>query len=433
MTLQARNPLLLAALAFALAAAVFAAANRGADIQVGSGQRAAQPQTTDEKIAALQQVVRGDAQDANSRALLADLYIQKVREGGDPLYYGRAATVLDDARRIAPRNSAVYTELGTLALARHHFHDGLAYGKRARRLSPTTVKPLGVIVDARVELGRYEDAARTLQTMVDEKPSMSSYSRASYLRELHGDLPGARRAMRLAVSAGGRSPENVAYVQSLLGHLEFLAGRLDASERAYREALHSFPDHTAAHVGLARIEAARGQLDTAIERLRRAVQVAPSIEALIVLGELELAAGDRAEARGHLDQAREEFAALRANGENTDTELALLEAEHGSPAKAVRLARSGYRKGPSVRSADALGWALTRSGHPRAGARWAHRALRLGSRDPMFLYHAGVASLRSGDHAAARRQLGRALSLNPRFSALHAPRARRALTRAEAG
>jgi Tfp pilus assembly protein PilF len=80
-----------------------------------------------------------------------------------------------------------------------------------------------------------------------------------------------------------------------------------------------------------------------------------------------------------------------------------------------------------VRSADALGWALTAAGHPAAGLAWAHRALRLGSRDPMFLYHAGMSARAAGARGQARTYLTRALSLNPHFSPLYAPRARRAL------
>jgi Flp pilus assembly protein TadD len=118
---------------------------------------------------------------------------------------------------------------------------------------------------------------------------------------------------------------------------------------------------------------------------------------------------------------------LKANGVNTDTELAVFEADHGSPARAVTLARRAWRRAPSVRSADALGWALASAGRPRTGVVWARRALRLGSRDSLFLYHAGMAALRAGDRGDARRWLGQALSVNPRFSPLYAPRARRAL------
>ena len=80
-----------------------------------------------------------------------------------------------------------------------------------------------------------------------------------------------------------------------------------------------------------------------------------------------------------------------------------------------------------MRSADALGWALTAAGRPRDGLAWARRALALGSRDAAFLYHAGMSARAAGDRGAARRYLAAALAGNPRFSPLYAPRARRAL------
>jgi hypothetical protein len=80
-----------------------------------------------------------------------------------------------------------------------------------------------------------------------------------------------------------------------------------------------------------------------------------------------------------------------------------------------------------VRAADALGWALTRAGKPVEGLAHSQRALRLGSRDAMYLYHAGIAARDAGRPALARRYLADALATAPRFSPLHAPRARRAL------
>ena len=59
-----------------------------------------------------------------------------------------------------------------------------------------------MIADAEIELGRYRDAARTIQRLVDTKPGLPAYARVSYYRELHGDVIGALRAMRYAVSAG---------------------------------------------------------------------------------------------------------------------------------------------------------------------------------------------------------------------------------------
>jgi Flp pilus assembly protein TadD len=86
-----------------------------------------------------------------------------------------------------------------------------------------------------------------------------------------------------------------------------------------------------------------------------------------------------------------------------------------------------WRAAPSVRSADALGYALTRSGRPAEGLVWARRALRLGSRDPLFHFHAGMAARAAGRAGLARRELRLALSLNPGFSPWLARQAREAL------
>jgi hypothetical protein len=93
----------------------------------------------------------------------------------------------------------------------------------------------------------------------------------------------------------------------------------------------------------------------------------------------------------------------------------------------VALGRRAYAAAPSVRSADALGWSLTRAGRPAEGLRYSTEALRLGSRDALFLYHAGIAARDAGRVDLARRYLARSLAGNPRFSPLHAPRAMRAL------
>jgi len=176
-----------------------------------------------------------------------------------------------------------------------------------------------------------------------------------------------------------------------------------------------------------RIQAPRGDLAGAVHRLRRDVARLPLPEYVVALGETELAMGRTAAAHRDLSLVGAEERLLAANGVNTDVDLALFEAQHGSPARGVVLARRAWAQAPSVRSADALGWALTRAGRPAAGLAWARRALRLGSADPMFEFHAGMAARAVGRPALARRWLTEALSRNPRFSPLFAPQARRAL------
>ncbi|MEN3284691.1 MAG: hypothetical protein V7607_5831, partial [Solirubrobacteraceae bacterium] len=262
-----------------------------------------------------------------------------------------------------------------------------------------------VLVDALVELGRYDDAGRALQEMVDRRPDLAAYARVSYFRELHGDLDGAVRAMQAAVSAGGDVPENEAYVRSLLGALELQRGQVDAAARSYRAALQAVPAYVPAEAGLAKVDVARGSLGRAIRRLRGVVARLPLPEHVVALAEGEQAAGRATASRRDLDLARAEQRLLTRSGVNTDVETAIFEADHGAPARAVELARRAWKAAPSVRSADALGWALTRSGRAREALPWAARALRLGSKDPAFNLHAGLAARAAGERALASRRL----------------------------
>jgi tetratricopeptide (TPR) repeat protein len=367
------------------------------------------------------------AASADALAARGDALLQKVRETGDPRNYVAAEAAFRRALAEDSHNAAALAGMGSLALGRHDFRGGLIYARRARAEAPEIVRFYGIEVDALVELGRYGEAERVLQRMVDLKPNLSSYARVSYFRELHGDLAGAAEAMRLAVSAGGDAPENVAYVQTLLGNLELDRGRSAAAERSYRLALARFPRYAAARAGLARVAVAQGELALAIRRYRTLVAVLPLPEYVVALGEAEVVAGDHAGAQRDFGLVRIERRLYERSGVNLDLELALFESDHGSAARGLAFARQAWRSAPSVRSADALGWALTRSGQPEAGLEFGRRALRLGSKDPLFLYHAGMSARAAGNERLARRYLSSSLSLNPRFSPLRAPRAQRAL------
>src|SRR3954447_3607164 len=376
--------LITAAATFAAALGAFGLLARGggSDRAAGSSAtRSALPSlpppsaSTDQRIAALQQIVRAQPRTVEGYTFLAGAYAQKVRETGDASFYTRAAAVLRQALVLAPRAPGALTQRGALELSRHDFRSGLRDAQLARRIAPEVDKPFGVLVDALVELGRYDAAGSALQQMVDRKPDLAAYARVSYFRELHGDLKGARSALVLALSAGGAAAENVAYVDTLLSHVDLLRGRLDLAEREAREALARFPGYAAAGAALARVQIARGDMRGAIARLQRVVARLPLPEHVIALGEAQQAAGMTQAARRTFALVGAEQRLLAAAGVNTDVELAIFEADHGSRRRAVQLGRAAWAAAPSVRSADALGWALTRSGHPGTGVRWARRAL----------------------------------------------------------
>jgi tetratricopeptide (TPR) repeat protein len=421
--------LLAVVLSFAAAAAVFTATRgdeRAAAGPPAMGDIDVRPQAdTDARIARLQRDVRrGRSERATD---LADAYLQKVRENGDPSFYVRADKLLQAALARDPRDQDTLVEAATLAAARHDFRGALRLARRAQAAVPGALAPLPILVDSLVELGRYGEAERTLQRLVDLKPNLTAYARVSYFRELYGDLPGAVDAMERAVTAGGPVRENVAYVQTLLGALELNRGRLGRARHAFDAALAAMPRYAPAAAGRARLAAARADLSGAITRWRRVVERLPLPEYVIALGETEIAARRVAAGRRDLELVRAQQALLAGAGVNTDVELAIYEADHGSKRRALALARAGRRNAPSVRSADALGWALTRAGRPHAGLRWAHRALRLGSLDPSLRYHAGMTALAAGREPEGRRDLRLAIAHGLAAQPLHLARAKEAL------
>ena len=348
------------------------------------------------------------------------------RETGDPGLSTRAEEAFGEALDRQPRNLEATVGLGTLALVRHDFRAALRHGRTAQRINPASFAPFAVLVDAEIELGRYGPAQRTLQRMIDFKPTFSSYARASYFRELHGDLAGAAEAMRLAETAAPGPGENRSYIQTLLGNLEFKRGRLGAAAGSYRTALAGSP--ATRRRTLVSPSSRRPVANRCRDRsppTGRAKAAAAGLRDLP--GRDRARRGRRAAGLRDLELVRAQERLQKAGGVIADAEIAIFEADHGDPQRAVRFAERAYAAAPSVRSADALGWALTRAGRPGEGLAYAERALRLGSRDPLFLYHAGIAASAAGEVELARDHLSRALATNPRFSALHAPRARAAL------
>ena len=132
--------------------------------------------------------------------------------------------------------------------------------------------------------------------------------------------------------------------------------------------------------------------------------------------------------RGHALEER----LFHAAGVNVDLELALFDADHGRPAAAAAEARTEWGRRHSILVADARGWALYKDGQARKALPFAQFATKLGYRNALLSYHRAMIELATGDRAAARSDLRRALRTNPDFSILYAAPARLTLARLEA-
>jgi len=384
---------------------------------------------TNDVIAQTQAKLKTHPNDWQAVDLLAGAYLQKVREVGDPSYYPKVETLLNRALAHDASDAEATTLIGTLALARHQFMAALDWGRKAHALDPASSRALGIIGDAQTELGRYPEALRSVQQMVDLRPDLSSYARVSYARELFGDVPGAIEAMQKAVEAGGPVPENSAYTRVLLGNLYLNAGRPQQADREYRQALFEYPGYPFGLAGIARVEAATGRYPDAVGHYRQAVDTYPLPDFVIELGDVYAATGDQRRASETYDLAAAEQQLYRANGVDLDAELALFDADHRRDLSAALLAaRAAMADRPSVRTADILAWTLFQTGDDRDAEAASRQALRLGTQDATMFFHRGMIEARLGQTAAAIADLHQALYINPYFSLLWAPVARSTLT-----
>jgi tetratricopeptide (TPR) repeat protein len=387
---------------------------------------AARPTTQSEQtVARLQSQLRGSPDDPGALGQLGLAYEQRARETADPAYYSKADAVLHRALALAPHDLVATSGLGSLALSRHRFGLALQLGRQALALSPSTSSTWGIIGDAELELGRYPAAFAAFSHMASVHPGLAAYARISYARELLGHPLAAAAAMSLAVQAAQDEAEPQAWTHVQLGKVWWSIGRYALAAREYRAALAAFPRYVYAEDALAQVEAARHHLSAALRLEQDAVNQVPLPQFVSVLGDLQARAGHRAEAARQYVLMGALRRLLAANGVRTDLEIALFRADHGLHAGTVALARAAQRARPSIDGDDALAWALARNGQCTAALPWSKRSLRLGTEDATKYFHRGWIERCLGHVAEGRTWIRRAVALNPGFSVLWAPTARR--------
>jgi tetratricopeptide (TPR) repeat protein len=383
------------------------------------------------QIAGLQERLRQIPRDWRGFAALGLALVAQARTTGDPSLYPRAEGALAASLRLHRRdNEDALLGLGALALARHDFDGALRFGRRASEVDPFGADAYGVIGDALLELGRYEEAFDAFQAMIDTRPDLASYARVSYARELQGDVRGAVRAMAAAFDAAA-TPGDAAWAAHQLGELAFGSGHVREAASWYGRGLDLDPTFVPNLAGRAKVAWARGHDRLAIRHYREVTARYPAPEYVVALADLYRVTG-----RDEL--AAEQEAVVRAlheladgNGVNADLDLAVFDADHGEEVAALEAARAEWSRRRSVHVADALAWALYANGRYEPAATFADRALRLGTRNATFLFHAGMIRLALGDEDGARSFLRRAVAVNPNFSILHADTAERVLARLE--
>jgi tetratricopeptide (TPR) repeat protein len=372
-------------------------------------------------IATLSSRVAANRSDERAAVSLADALMRQARVTGDTTLPQRAREVLD--RTIDATDSYLARRmLGAVLLSQHRFAEALDAATRARALRPDDTWNDGVVGDAAIELGRYDEAFAAFDRMASRKPSASAYARVAYARELQGDVVGARTALRMAIEAtSAHDPESLAWTWSQLGAIELQQGQVDESARAYERALGAFPAHPYARTGLARVAAARGDLTGALAAYRALLAEAPTPELAAQIGDILLVQGDGEAAKASWAEAERLEREGWAHEAPQPASLARLLAERGLKSdEAVLLAREASQTRDDIFTNDALAWALYRAGAIDEAWKASERARRTGTRDRRILSHAAAIAEARGDVVTARTLAGQALEGHPHFDLIAA-------------
>ncbi len=372
--------------------------------------------TTDERIQAYERMLAASPGDFQLEAGLIATYLQKMRESGDGTYLDRASKLVNKMLERDGGNFIALRFQNEIDLQRHDFRGVAERASSMTKYAQSDAGSWGNLGDALMELGQYERAGEAYLRMFSLRPDLGSYNRLAYFRFVTGDAQQAKSLMSDAIAAGDPQPENVAWCWAELGDMEFKTGHLEDAARAYRSALALFPTLHRASAGLGRVEAATGHIEASVKYYERAQSIVPLVEYAAALEDLYAAAGlpNKAREQEALISAIEKLG--MAAKEKTNRNLALALADHEKDLGfALKLMETEIPDRSDVYTWDALSWVLFKNGRYDEAKAASANALKLGTPEPLFYYHASKIALVSGDKRAAQDYSERLLSLNPKF------------------
>ncbi len=291
-------------------------------------------------------------------------------------------------------------------------------------IDPADATAYGLIGDAEMEQGDYDQAREHYKKMIALRPDRSSYSRGGQLLWLTGHRSEAIRLLEKAIRTGGADAETTARCRATLAMMLFDDGAFVPAWQTLQPALAAAPRSLPVLLAAGRVTSARHDYGAAAQFYQRALAVAPNIAAFAALGDLRTVQGEKAEAEKYYQQVEALHAANLAAGQGDHLEMARFYADHDRHlAEAVRLAEPN-KLTRNVREADTLAWVYFKHGDQARAEEAIKRALSHGNLDPTTQFHAGMIAAKKGDLSAARRYLAAALNFNPEFSLLEAPIAR---------
>ena len=356
----------------------------------GELAKAEEWQKTKTKVEELNQKIAKQSNDVKSRLQIAVIYMSEARVTGEhPYYYPAITKILDGVLAMDSKNFEALVYKASVKMSQHQFAEAKQIAEKAKAINPDNAYVYGVLVDANVELGNYEEAVKVSDKMQALKPSLESYSRASYLREIYGDYPGAIEAMKMAVQAGLPGSEPFCWSKKTLAHLYEKTGQWNEAEKQYQDILAIRPSYAFAMEGLAKVEKSRKNYPKALDLLKQASDIMPEFSFHEEMADIYELQGESQKAKNKYLDVIAMLGVDEKSGHTVSLELCRVYSKAGMYDEAIEQGMKEYKQRPlNIDVNQALAWANFNKKENEKARNYIKVALKTGSKDPELLQKA---------------------------------------------
>jgi len=259
-------------------------------------------------------------------------------------------------------------------------------------------------------MGNYATAIEEADKMISIRPDIRSYSRASYLREIHGDYPGAIDAMKLAIDAGLPGDESTEWARVHLGHLYEITGDIRNAEMHYLIALQRRPGYAYAIAGLGRIALAARDYNRAIGYYLQADSVVNDYSFKEDIAEVYEQIGQKNKSDSIVKWLVATMSQDSKSGQQDDNighyadrELAYIYLKTGDNDKALEHALAEYNRRPAnIDVNETVAWVHYIRKEYEMALPYITAAMKTKSKNPTLLCRAGLIYAKAGDKTKAK-------------------------------
>ena len=353
---------------------------------------------------------------------LAQIFLQEARISGDHHEYIKdALTLIEEALSRQPQNFEVMVTKASIQMTLHQFKQAKVLIEKAIKLNDFNASAYGILCDANVELGFYDEAVKACDKMLSIRPDLRSYSRASYIREIHGEKQAAIDAMLLAANSGVTGQENRAWALHNLAKMLLEQGKLDSSKFIFEGILEERPNYPYALSGLAQIYGVKRDYKKSVELIEKSYRYVQDHGFLEQLADYYQVMGNKTKEEEFIEKALFEFAEHERDGWNVNHEFAVFCLKHNINLKeSLERARKDYKFRPTnIDALNIYAWALHKNGKSKDAVKYIEQAMRLNTNRGIMLYHAGMIHNSVGEKNLSEKYLRLALKENPSLFPLY--------------